>query len=392
MKTIRSTMETVEKAKETVKQNLPEAPAPKQALKYIRNGAKSYANFLPGETKEKMDSAFDHLEDLASGPRAEEVQSLVNETYSELRKIFSEGGFDAHTAERVKDVLEDKGKRLRRLMGDVGQQLLDKTPGLQDALRKSGAGDVLNDMTSIAKEAGPEATKVVQEMYKELEQLFEGSNLTGAATDPTKIYKAVTIIRDKSENVQRLGRKAAEQAWDEAYADIISNKDGLLDMLPEDVKRFLDENAEALKRTALESGGVGGVYEVVGVIRRNAQDPGEGAKKLKTYVGDKVKQIPSGGKGGMVGSGLMGPGGDNWDSIMSQVEDYTKQLPGGDKLLEAVPKARDVIELFRQKSPQARELAQETVQEVTEVLNRKLEDAKRLAREGAKEGAEKTRR
>jgi len=389
MKTVRSTVETVEKAKLTVKEKLPEAPAPKQALKYIRNAAKSYANLLPGEAKEKMDSAFDRLEDLASGPRAEEVQNLVNETYAELRKVFSEGGFDAHTAERVKDILEDKGKKLRRLVGDPGQQLLDRTPGLQDALKRSGAGDALSDITSIAKETGPEATKIVQDMYRELEQLLGGQSLPEAATDPTKIYKAVSIIQDKSNNVRRLGQEATEHAWDEAYGDLLRNKDGLLDLLP---KGFLEENAEALKRAALETGDVGGVYEVIGIIRQNAQNGGEGAKKIQDYVGDKVKQVSSGSKGGITGSSPLGSGGSDLDSIMNQAENYLKQFPGGDKLLETVPKARDIMELFKHRSPQARRLAEETVQEVSEVLSRKLGEAKRLARESEKEGSERARR
>ena len=388
IKTLRSAVETMDKVKETVKEKLPEAPAPKQALKYIRNAATSYANLLPGEAKEKMDSAFDQLEDLASGPRAEEVQNLVNETYTELRKIFNEGGFDAHTAERVKDVLEDKGKKLRRLVGDVGQQLLDKTPGLQEALKQSGAGNALSDITRIAKETGPEATKVAQDMYRELEQLLGGQSLTGAATDPTKIYKAVTIIRDKSVHARRLGQKATEQAWDEAYGDLFSNKDGLLDLLPDNVREFMWENSEALKRAVLETGSVGGVYEVIGFIRQNAQNGEEGAKKIKDYVGDKVKQASS---SGMTGSSLLGSGG-NWDNIMSQAEKHLKQMPGGDKLLETAPKARDIMELFQHKSPQARRLAEETVQEVSDVLNRKVEEAKRLAKEAAKEGSERARR
>ena len=386
IKTLRSTAETVEKVKEAMKEKLPEAPAPKQTLKYIRNAARSYANLLPGEAKEKMDSAFDQLEDLASGPRAEEVQNLVNETYTELRKIFNEGGFDAHTAERVKDILDDKGKKLRRLVGDVGQQLLDKTPGLQDALKRSGAGDALSDITRIAKDTGPEATKAVQDMYRELEQLLGGQSMTGAATDPTKIYKAVTIIRDKSDHVRRLGLKATEQAWSEAYGDLLSNKDGLLDLLPGNVKEFMEENAEALKRAALETGGVGGVYEVIGIIRQNAQNGEEGAKKIKDYVGDKVKQ---GGKSGMT---ILGSGGGNWDNIMSQAEQYLKQMPGGDKVLETAPKARDIMELFQHKSPQARRLAEETVQEVSDVLNRKVKEAKQLAKEAANEGSKRARK
>ncbi|KAF8424853.1 hypothetical protein EV426DRAFT_716515 [Tirmania nivea] len=396
MKTLRSTAETAEKVKDTVKDTvkdkLPEAPASKQALKYIRNAAKSYANLLPGGANEKMDSAFDQLEDLASGPQAEEVQNLVNETYTELRKIFSEGGFDAHTAEMVKDVLEDKGKKLRRLVGDVGQQLLDKTPGLEDALKRSGAGDVLSDITRISKETGPEATKIVQDMYRELEQLLGNQSSTGAGTDPTKIYKAVTIIRDKSDHVRRLGQKATEQAWNDAYGDLLSNKDGFLDLLPSHVREYMEENVEALKRAALETGGVGGVYEVIGIIRQNAQNGGEGAKKIKDYVEDKVKQMSYGGKGGMVDSSLLGSEGNNWDNIISRAENYLKQMPGGDKLLQKTPQARDIMELFQHKSPQARRLAEEAVQEVSEVLNRKVEEAKRLARETAKEGSERSRR
>ncbi|KAF8438307.1 hypothetical protein BGX38DRAFT_1144975 [Terfezia claveryi] len=391
MKTLRSTAETVERMKETVKEKLSEAPASNQALKYIRNAARSYANLLPGEAKEKMDSAFDQLEDFASGPRAEEVQNLVNETYAEVRKIFNEGGFDAHTAEMLKDVLEDKGKKLRRLVGDVGQQLLDKTPGLQDALKRSGAGNALSDITKIAKETGPEATKVVQDMYRELEQLLEGQSLTGAATDPTTIYKAVTIIQNKSDQVRRLGQKATEQAWNEAYGDLLSNKDGLLDLLPGNVRDFMKENAEGLKRAALQTGSVGGVYEVIGIIRRNAQNGEEGAKKIKDYVGDKVKQVSSDKGGDMIGSSIVGSGGDNWDNIISQAENYLRQIPGGDKLSETIPKARDIMELFQYRSPQARRLAEETMREVSDVLNRKVEEAKRLANEVAKEGSERAR-
>jgi len=50
------------------------------------------------------------------------------------------------------------------------------------------------------------------------------------------------------------------------------------------------------------------------------------------------------------------------------------------------------MELFQHKSPQARRLAEETVQEVSDVLNRKVEEAKRLAKEAAKEGSERARR
>lgn len=394
MKTIRSTVDTVQSAKDAVASRLPDAPAPKQALKYIRNAATSYAAFLPGDAKEKMDSAFEQLEDLASGPRAEEVQKLVNDTYAELKKVFRDGGFDASTAEHVRDILEDKGKRLRRLMGDVGQQLLDKTPGLQEALKKSGAGDALGDISRVAKDVGPEASKIVQEMYDDLEKLLGGASLTAAATDPNKIYKAVSIIREKSDQVRKLGQKATERAWEEAYGDLVSNKDGLLDMVPEDVKGFLSENADSLKKVALGGGGVGSVYEIVGVIRRYAQEGqgGEGAKKLKEYVEDKVKQVSSSGRGGVAGALLSGAGGQNWDSILKQAEDYVKQIPGGEKILASTPKAKDMVDLFKNKSPEAKKLAEETVKEVSEVLNRRLEQAKELAKETKNEGYERARR
>ncbi|KAF8475515.1 hypothetical protein BDZ91DRAFT_778668 [Kalaharituber pfeilii] len=392
LKAIKSKMDILDKAKSTIQNTVPSPPSPGAALNFIRSAANSYSGLLPAGTKEKMDNAFDMIDDIANGPKAKEINQLVQETYTELRGIFSEGGFDAETANRVRRVLEEKGKALKRLAGDAGQQILDTNPKLAEILRRTGAGEgALGEVAKAAKEAGPEAGNVLEDLYAQLNELL---GKEGGTTDPAKLYKAASLIQSKSEEIRRIGRNATERAWDEAYSELMSQEGGLLDMLPEDVRTFLEDNVEGLKRAAFMGGGVGGVYEIVGMLRQYAGHGSGG--DLKEYIEKKVKEagVESGKKAtetmGQVGSrgGTM-----SWDSSLKQTEEYLRSIPGGQQLLETIPGGAGVfVELARNKRPEAKRLVEETVGELAEVLRRRMEEARRMARDIGEEGGERMER
>lgn len=373
VETAKSTIETFETAKDKV---VTATPSPTAALGFVRSTISSYAAFLPKGTKETLDSAFESLDQLSSGPHAKEAEKILADTYAELKKIFQEGGFDASTAEKVQHVVEDKSKALRRLMGDVGQEILDKNPKLAETLKSTGDSAALQELKKFASDVGPEANEIIQDTYKELNDLLKN----GSVTDPTTLYKATSIIHEKTQAVKELSSKAAERAWDDASA-ALKKEGGVLDKLPSEVKTALEDNMDGLRRVALSGGSVGGVYEIFKMIRKYAtSNDKDASSKLKEYITQKV------GEGKDTAQSMANMSEESWGRAVEMVEKYVKSMPGGEKALSAAPPMKELYKLAQQKSPEARKLMEDTLKDLSDVLNKRLEQAKELAGETKEEG------
>lgn len=371
VETARITIETLESAKEKV---VTATPSPTAALGFVRSTISSYAAFLPAGTKETLDSAFDSLDQLSAGPHAKEAEKILSDTYAELRKIFQEGGFDAGTAEKVQHVVEDKAKALRRLMGDLGQDILDKNPKLAETLKSTGDSAALQELKKFASDVGPEANDIIQDTYKELNDLLKN----GSVTDPSTLYKATSIIHEKTQAVKELSKKAAERAWDDA-SSALKKEGGVLDKLPSEVRTALEDNMDDLRKVALSGGSVGGVYEIFKMIRKYATSNDSG-KSLTEYIQKKVAD------GKESAQNLPGMSEESWGRAVEMVEKYVKSMPGGEKALASAPPMKELYKLAQQKSPEARKLMEDTLKDLSEVLNKRLEQAKELAGETKEEG------
>ena len=77
---------SIENAKNKV---LEATPEPREALRWIRQTAQSYAAFIPG-AKPVLDAAFDDI-DKISAKHGDKVDKLVSDTYDELKKVAKDG-------------------------------------------------------------------------------------------------------------------------------------------------------------------------------------------------------------------------------------------------------------------------------------------------------------
>ncbi|KAI5797843.1 hypothetical protein DFH27DRAFT_601593 [Peziza echinospora] len=382
--TLRTGIDTFESAKSTVKDTASKAsekaPSAKSALDFVRATANTYSAFLPAEARESVDNAFDSLDSLiaAGSPHADELNKLVGDTYGELRVVFADGAFDAPTAVKVQHIIEDKSQAVRRLLGDVGQDILDKNPKLNEWLKSTGDSAALNELKKVAEDAGGEGKDILTSTYSELNELLKG----GKATDPATLYKAAGIIRDKTNQARELGKKSAEKAWEEAYENF-TEAGGLLEALPEDVQKMLKENAEPLKKAVLASGTGGAVYETFGMLRKYATSGDkDGAKKVKAYLEKKIKDASDSG----TTNSLLND--KTFDKASKVLEEYVKSIPGGEEFLKNTPQLKDLLEIANtSKSPEARKLAEDTVEELGQVLNKRVEQAKKLLDKNQKTGA-----
>ncbi|KAI5799750.1 hypothetical protein FPQ18DRAFT_100457 [Pyronema domesticum] len=349
VETAKTAIETAESAKKTIVQATPNK---NEIVSFFRNSLGPYLHFIPGAS-----GVFDELDRLAES-HGEEVEKVLGEAYEEIKDAVKKGGMDAATAAKVANTMKKAAEQLKELGKDAGQKVLNDNPELKE---KVGKGlDKLNEM---ADEYGPDAKKMVQETYKELEELYK----EGAT--PGGVYKAVQLVKEKTEKVKEMGSKAAEMAWEKGTKEA----EPYLEKFPE-VKKLVEENMDSLKGMALGGGfSVAMIPKVFMKIREATQgDAKEGAEKLKKYFDEISKE----------GKKKMGDfkDSDSFQGAAEYVEKYIKSIPGGEEALKGMPSIDEMVNLSKKKGPEAEKLLKETMNDISKVLEKRIGEAKELAK------------
>ncbi|KAF8250980.1 hypothetical protein K440DRAFT_616622 [Wilcoxina mikolae CBS 423.85] len=345
VQTARSTLDKIETAKTTITTSTPNR---NEIVSFLRSNFGPYLSFIPGAT-----ATFDELDSLAES-HGDELNNVLSEAYNDLKATLEKGGFDAPTAKKIGEIAKRLGEQLKELGKDMGQKVLNDNPKLKEQI-----GGGMDKLKELGDAYGPEAKKVVDETYKEVEELFQ------QGVSPQGIYKATQVVQEKTQQVKDLGRKAAEKAWEKGTQEAQQ----YLDKVPQ-VKKVVEENMDSIKAMALGGGlstsMIPQVFQKVKEAATSQGDSKENVEKLKKYFEDLSQQ----------GKSKMGDfqNSDTWQ----MVEKYIKSIPGGEEALKDTPSLNELISLSKKKGPEAEKLAKETVQEISEVLKKRIQQAKDL--------------
>lgn len=97
---INTAQATKSKFEAAFKKSTEQAPAPNEALQWLRQTATSYAGFIPG-AKGYVNSAFDDIDSIQK-KHGSEVEQIVNNAYGELKDVSKKGA----SLEAVSDAWE----------------------------------------------------------------------------------------------------------------------------------------------------------------------------------------------------------------------------------------------------------------------------------------------
>lgn len=361
VQTARSTIETMEAAKQKVSEK---TPSPFEAMGFIRSTTQSYLSSIPGAGP-AVNAAFQELDKLSES-HGEEVNKILLETYQELRGVIDNGGFDRKTGEQVTDILKRRAKQMKELSKDAGHKILEDNPKLKEQV-----GNGVDQLRQLGKTYGPEAQRVVDETYSQVQDIL------AQGMTPQGVYRATNLVQDKIKEVKQMGKKAAETAWNEGSKEMQQ----YMDKLPSGVRGVLDDNMQSLKDLAL-SGGISTsmipqIFNRVKEAASEGSDSLEDTQQFKEFVDEVTKKAQS--NSGLLNMNL----GDNegWQKTLQVAEEYLKSIPGGEKALRETPSFNEFVDLTKKKGPEAERLAKETMQEISDVLSKRLDEAKKLLEE-----------
>jgi polyhydroxyalkanoate synthesis regulator phasin len=122
--------------------------------------------------------------------------------------------------------IQTASKRISELSGDTADDILNNHPILKNKL--GGSIDQLKDM---GDQFGPEAKKIVDETWKQVQDILKGGVGVGTADQLRR------LIQDKTQEV----RKLADQAWQKG----LEQARPYLDYSPK-VRKLVVQNKETL--------------------------------------------------------------------------------------------------------------------------------------------------
>ncbi|KAI5815172.1 hypothetical protein BZA77DRAFT_345125 [Pyronema omphalodes] len=349
VETAQTAITKAESAKQAV---ISATPNKNEIVSFFKNSLGPYVHFIPG-----ADKVFEELDRLAES-HGEEVEKIIGNAYEEIKNEVKKGGLDVATAVKLADTMKKTAEELKELGKDAGRKVLEDSPELKEKVGK--AMDMLKDM---ADEYGPDAKKVVDETYKELEDLYK------EGVTPQGVYKAVQLVKEKKEKIKDMGIKVAEKAWEKGTKEA----QPYLEKFPE-VKKVVEENMDSLKGMALGGGiSVTMIPKLFKTIMDATQgDAKEGTEKLKKYFEDITKD----GKKKMEDF----TDSDAFQGASEYVEKYIKSIPGGEEALKGMPSIDELVNLSKNKGPEAQKLLKETMNDISKVLEKRIGEAKELAK------------
>ncbi|KAI9699410.1 MAG: hypothetical protein M1836_003021 [Candelina mexicana] len=307
------------------------APEPNQALKWLRQTATSYAQFIPGG-RGYVDTAFDDL-DTISKKHGGEVDRIVQNAYSELKGISQEGGMNFETAQKSWDVLQKYLQQISELAADSASEIINNHPTL-----KKQVGGNLDQLKRLGDQYGPEAKKQVDETWDQIRDIMK------SGVSVTTVNKIRSLVQEKMEKVKAMGDEAWKKGMEQAKP--------YLDKSPK-VKQLIENNMDALKQ--------GNVKELYEKVKKSAETGS--TEDVENYINSTVNQVKqSSGGGGML-------------------EQYLQMIPGGDKI---VPNLSKLQSIAQEHGDEAEKLVNDAFKEVQQVLQKKVDEAQKLAEKASK--------
>jgi len=304
-------------------------PEPKEALKFVRNLAQSYAGFIPG-AKPIVDAAFDDL-DKVSYKHGDKVDKLVSDTYQELKDV-SKDGISMESATKAWSVLQGKFEEIRKLAQDVGGDIMNQHPELKEKV-----GGKLDDFKSLAEQYGPDAKKQYDEVYSKVQSIAAKGLSAGS------LAEVASLVNDKYAEIKKKGEEAYSAGFEKSVTP-------LLEKYPE-AKKFVEENRDALKN--------GNIEELISSVKKAVDSKDLGS--LQEYA-DKAKSYAK--KSGFY------------------LSSYFDKIPAGSEILS---KIKDIREVAEKHGDEAKELSEKTFQEIKDVLNKRAAEASKIAEKAKKE-------
>lgn len=291
-------------------------PNPSQAISFIRTTTQQYASLVPG-VKQYIDPVFEELDSLSES-HGQEVNEILSRTYNELKETISNGGLDKQTGEKVADIIKRRAVQLKDLAKDASSKVLDDNPQLKEKV-----GGSLDELKKYAKSYGPEAQKVVDETYQQIQ------DIVSEGMSPSAVSKAMSLVQQKRQQIMDMGSKAAEKAWEQGSQQAQS----YLDRSPE-LKKLFDEKKDDLKRLALGGGiSTASIPQIFSKVRDVASsgDSSDSVDKLRQYLDSTTKQGQS--SLSSLGSNLGSlQDSSSWEGTLRVVQNYLKSIPGGEEV------------------------------------------------------------
>jgi vacuolar-type H+-ATPase subunit I/STV1 len=262
-----------------------------------------YLAFIPG-----AEIAFDEIDAIADthGP---ELDAILSDAYGDLKEVLDNGGLDKQTARAVSDIAKRLASDLKDLSMDAGEKLLEENPKLKEAMECP-----VLQLKELGRRYGPEAQKVVDETYKQIEDIIN-QGLT-----PESLSKASKLVEEKSAEIKELGLKAVEKALNEGSQEVKT----YLDRAPQ-IKKLLEENVENIKEAAIS--GKLSVSQIPQIFQKAkdatiAIDKKTAVERLRRYLEDLTGK----------GKGKIAEGGENLQRVAKITRDYVKSFPWGEEV------------------------------------------------------------
>ncbi|EXJ64994.1 hypothetical protein A1O7_01333 [Cladophialophora yegresii CBS 114405] len=324
---VHSTKSYVESAFKKTTEN---APEPSQAVQWLKETVQSYTRLIPGASK-YVDSAFQDIEKIQEN-HGDEVNQIINDTYGKLKGTTNKG-FSMEAAMQAWDILQDAFKRIGKLAGSAGQEIIDNHPQLKEQF-----GGRFQQLQQMGEQYGPEAKKVVDDTWNQARDILAGGVSFQTA------QKLQQLIQEKTQQVQQFGDQAWQKGMEQAKP--------LLDKQPE-LKKLFEENKGKLLR-----GDLGQLWQKV----QQATQSGN-TEDLQKFVQNQAQKA----------SGSAGGG----------IEQFLHMIPGG---TEIGPKLQQLQELSEKHGQEAEKLIKSAIEDIKKVLSQKVEEGQQL-KEKAKSDA-----
>jgi len=247
---------------------------------------------------------------------------------------------------------------LQDLSARAGSDLLgpifDKHPEVKEKL-----GGSYEQVKKLASQAGPEARRITTDTASKLTETFKGG------FDEKSMEKAKQILQEAAERLQKATGEAGDQAK-EAWQKSMQQAQPYLDKVPE-IKDLLNNKASSLMAGA----GASQIWEKIKEIGQEKKVSKEKVEDLKNFINEKVGEAED-------------SSGDLWDKVL----EFSKNIPGAEKLDEKRETLKGFVAVVREDSDDAKALAKETFDDVMKVIEKKADEAKKL-KEKAKDDAQK---
>lgn len=242
----------INSAKSSLKVQLQDkTPETSQAIEQLKSVALSYAGWIPGG-KDYVESAFQDI-DAIKNKHGQEVESIVQQAYEEIRSI-SKKGASLDTASETYNVLSKTLERLASLAGDASEDILKNHPQLKEKV--GGSADQLK---RLAEQYGPEAKREADEAWKQINGVLQ----SGLSVDSAD--KIRRVVQEKIEKIRAMGEKAFDQGLEQVKP--------MLEKNPK-IKKLVDDNIETLKQ--------GNVSDVVEKVRKSVSS--DSTEALESYI------------------------------------------------------------------------------------------------------------